>query len=348
MLGHEVQRDDVVDGVTIRVGRDVHAADPVDRVDEPGPILDPVGVLLVELGELVNEENRVQHADAIGQMQRVHIRAQVRGEPVLVGPPRMLGSARVLAADHRIPVDVVAVGDHVAGLAGGQQLGTHAREATRVSEAADPPTTVLGAVSLTPVLDQGEAMFIGDLAQRRHVGRLAVDMGGEDRLGSRPDRLADRVRVQEAPLRVHVSEHRECVVVEDRRRRGSPAVGRRDHLGTGRDLEPDEGGVQRRVPRGCRQAAADAVPFGDPALRRVDPGVGPAEADHVPLAQHVVNVAPRLLGKSRVVRPGCKADRRAAEQGKTTVGSFGRPRARQTRSFHGRASVNDSMNAING
>ena len=98
----------------------------------------------------------------------------------------------------------------------------------RVSEAPDPPTAMLGAVSLTSVLDQGKTMLGRDLAQRRHVRRLAVDMGDEDRLGSRPDRLADRVGVQEATLGVHVGEHRERVVVEDRRRRGSPAVRRRD------------------------------------------------------------------------------------------------------------------------
>ena len=92
VLSHEVQRDDVVDGLSVRVRRDAHAANPFDRLDEPGAILDPVRVLLVELGELVDEENRVKDAEAVRVVERVHVRAQVRGEPVLVRPPAMLGS----------------------------------------------------------------------------------------------------------------------------------------------------------------------------------------------------------------------------------------------------------------
>lgn len=81
MVGHEIKRDHVIDGLSVRVLRDAHAADPVDRLNEPSAVLDPVGVLLVELGELVDQQDRVQDADAVGEVERVGVGAEVEGNP---------------------------------------------------------------------------------------------------------------------------------------------------------------------------------------------------------------------------------------------------------------------------
>ena len=60
-------------------------------------------------------------------------------------------------------------------------------------------------------------------------------------------------------------------------------------------------------------------------LGGVDPGVGPAEADHVALAQEIIDIPPCLLGEPRVMRLGRNTDRGAAEQGKLTPVAVGRP-----------------------
>ena len=87
MLGHEVQRDDVVDGLSVRILRDAHATDPVDRLDEPGSILDPVRVLLVELGELVDQQNRVKDAEAVREWSESVYGRRSEGNPSSAARP---------------------------------------------------------------------------------------------------------------------------------------------------------------------------------------------------------------------------------------------------------------------
>jgi hypothetical protein len=88
---------------------------------------------------------------------------------------------------------------------------------------------------------------------------------------------------------------------------------------------------------------ADAMPFRDGALGGIDPGMCPPKADHLALAQEVVDVSPSLPGEPRVPRLARNVARSATEQGKPTAGRFRPPRAGHTRHFHQRASVNDSM-----
>ena len=91
----------------------------------------------------------------------------------------------------------------------------------------------------------------------------------------------------------------------------------------------------------------NAVPFRDRAFGGVDPGMGSAEADHVTVAQDVIDVTACLLGEPRVMRLGRDPDGSTSEEGKPTVGRYRRPRAGDARRFHERASVNDSMDPSN-
>ena len=58
--------------------------------------------------------------------------------------------------------------------------------------AADAAAVVFGAVRLGGVLDHDQAVLPGDLHDRVHVGRLAVEVDRHDGLGPRRDRRLDR------------------------------------------------------------------------------------------------------------------------------------------------------------
>ena len=67
------------------------------------------------------------------------------------------------------------------------------------AEAADRPAPARGEVRLAAVLDDGEAVPRGDRGDRRHVGRLAVEVHGHDRGGARRDRRGDGRRIERQP-----------------------------------------------------------------------------------------------------------------------------------------------------
>ena len=91
---------------------------------------------------------------------------------VLAQLPQPRGDLRILDGDH-------------AALAGGDHLARVQREARQRPERADRPALVAGADRARGVLDDRQAVALGELEQRVHVGRQAELVHRHDRLRAR-------------------------------------------------------------------------------------------------------------------------------------------------------------------
>ena len=145
------------------------------------------------------------------------------------------------------------VGHHRAALAVGAEIlaGIEA-EAAEVAHRAAPPPVVLGAVRLARVLDDGDALAPRDVENRVHVGRLAVQVHGNDGFRPRGDGGFELRRIHRPIARLDVHEHRRGARVFDGRDGGHEGVRDGDHF----VAASDAGGEQRQV-QGAR-AAVDA------------------------------------------------------------------------------------------
>ena len=159
---------------------------------------------------------------------------------------------------------------------------------------------------------RAEAVALGDLDQRRHLGRVAEDVDDQDRPGAGRDRGLDRGRVHVERERVDLG--------EDRRRAGEEhRVGRRDEReGRGDDLVagPDAQRVQAQVQAGGAARDRDRVAHAD-AL-----GPGALEArPHRPQrelarAQHLVDQLALALADHRLGERDAVAGRRSTRGGR--------------------------------
>ena len=95
------------------------------------------------------------------------------------------------------------------------------------------------------VLDDRETVPSRDRTQGRHVGRVTVEVDGEDRGGSRGHRRVDLDRIDVAGIRLDVDPDRGSARVVDRRRRADVAVRDGDHLVTPPDAEGEQGHLER-------------------------------------------------------------------------------------------------------
>jgi hypothetical protein len=117
-------------------------------------------------------------------------------------------------------------------------------------------------VRLGGVLDELEAVAIGDRAQRRHVRRLAVEVDRDDRPGARADRVLDELRGDVPGHRVDIDRDGRRPRLRDAEPGGDERVARDDDLVAGADPEAAQQQVQRV------EAAADADAVRDAAQRR--------------------------------------------------------------------------------
>src|SRR6185503_6036241 len=87
---------------------------------------------------------------------------------------------------------VSVAGGHRATLAiRAQVLAWVKAEAAHVANAADAPPLVLGAMRLRGILDQYQVVPPRDRQNRVHIGRAAIQVHRQDRLGTRRDRGLD-------------------------------------------------------------------------------------------------------------------------------------------------------------
>ncbi len=153
----------------------------------------------------------------------------VEAEAGVVEPAAAVGAALVAQADERAP-GLLVVRRHDPALAGRHLLvrieGEDGVDAVR----ADGAALVLGAERLARVLDQDEAVLLGERAERVELARVAEDVDGDDPLRPRRDRRLDRGRIEVHRPLVDVGEHRRRTLVDEAVGRGDERVRRRDHL----------------------------------------------------------------------------------------------------------------------
>ncbi|CAB4851263.1 unannotated protein [freshwater metagenome] len=189
---------------------------------------------------LVDDADRVLVVDVRGTRgdRRHHDAAQVGVEEcavvlALFGPTGKL--AELHAADRRVHVghprieadDLVLVAlfhalvaqqpdstskrlvdtRHHSTLTGGHVLRRVEREHRELAERPDGLPLPGRRVRLRGILVDREPMLVGDRAQGRHIGRVAVEMHGHDALGSRRDCGLDGRGVEAEVVRLDVGEH---------------------------------------------------------------------------------------------------------------------------------------------
>ena len=110
-------------------------------------------------------------------------------------------------------------------------------------------------MSLTGILDDDEMVTTGNLQNRIHVCRLAVQVDRQDGPGALGDRCLDQTRVDGVGLRVDVHEHGRGAAVADRRDGGNEGERHGDDFVAG----PDAGGEQGQVQRAGARVHANRV-----------------------------------------------------------------------------------------
>ena len=118
--------------------------------------------------------------------------------------------------------------------------------------AADAPTPVLRAMRLRGVLEDGQAMGPGDRQQRIQVGRLAIEVHRDHRLGAAGDRALHKRRIEVEARCVGLDRHRHRAAGAHGQPGGDEGVGGDDDF----VARPDVHGKQRQLQR--RQAVGDA------------------------------------------------------------------------------------------
>src|SRR5437879_3450002 len=121
-------------------------------------------------------------------------------------------------------------------------------EAPQPPDPAYAPSFVAGAVRLGGVLDDPQPVVLCQLEQRVEIGRLAVEMHGNDPHRARPDRGAHRGGIDRHRPLVDVHEADRTARLGDRLGRGDEGVGGGDDFITRSQAEGNESEPQRIGP----------------------------------------------------------------------------------------------------
>ena len=185
--------------------------------------------------------------------------------------------------------------DHPGVAHRGQVLAGEERERGRVAERPDRPAVAAGAVRLGGILDQGQPVPIGDLAQRGQVGRLAAEVHGDDRPGPLGHGRVHRGGVEVERGRVDVGEHRAGAGAGDR-------LGRRvERVGGADDLVPraDQEALERQDQCVGAVGDGDGLPgthrVGHLLLERLDVGAEDEAARVDDVAGRALHVVEQVL-----------------------------------------------------
>ncbi len=126
--------------------------------------------------------------------------------------------AMVLIAPHPRPQRAVVGGDHAPFPAGGHDLVLAERPAAHMAETAHRPAAPGGAMGLGAVLDQIEAVLLGQRRHGVHVAGPAGQVHAHHRLGGRRQRRRHGLGGDVLAVPVHIREHRARAHIDDGRR----------------------------------------------------------------------------------------------------------------------------------
>ena len=320
--------------------RAVLGADGVDVIDVPG-----VGCLGRDLDAAIEQQPAVFDRVLPARVGPLVEMAQLDAKDAALHPFHAVVEAlehvvvlllRAPVAQHPDPFRHrrVVGHDHAAFAVGAEVLARVEAEAPRVAERAHRTSFVRRAVRLAAVLDHLQAMAFRDVEDRVHVGRLAVEMDRDDRLGAAGDRLLELGHVHREGCRIDVDIGRPRAHVPDRGDGGDEGERHRDDLVAGSDA----GGDQREMERAGAGIDGDpvrgALEGGKLLLERLDfraedelarvehpsDGVGDVRFDGEILRAKVDqrNHTAHLLEENSTRRPDARIDSVAASSMRTT------------------------------
>ena len=226
------------------------------RCAEAGEVLAQVGRVAPSLGRALVEPGQLGEADRRDEIGGLVVRAErfvvvADAHPVITVEADPVGQG-------------VVVGRGEAALAGHQVLrGVRAEH--RRPELAGPPAVIRRAVSLGGVLDDREAVALGDRDERIHVGHEPVQVDRHDRLRPGRDGRLHEVGVHREVLGPDVHEDRAGARAQDDADGGVEAEADRDDLVARADAEAVQDRLLGEGPVGHEDGVADAA-IGGPGL----------------------------------------------------------------------------------
>ena len=166
-----------------------------------------------------------------------------------------------------------------------------------VGERAGSGAGEAGAVRLGGVLDDEQAVALGELTDPVHVADLAEQVDGDDRGRSLAHELRCRRGVDQPGVGADVAQHRGRARVQNAQRSRDRRVGRQDDLIPGADAGRDQPEAERRGPGGD----ADGVPRPAEPCEFALEGLHLGGESGVAVRQDAVHHGAQLLGKLRVL-----------------------------------------------
>ena len=209
--------------------------------------------------EEVVDPAQLHPADGGGEVGHPRVVAERRG-----GAPRpdipWLRSARARLRGLRVAAD-----EHPA-LAGGHRLRGIEADRGQVGQRAGRLVAVARALGLAGVLQDQQAVVAREPVDRVHVRGMAVQVHRDDRRRPGGHRSGGRGRIEAVRRRVDVREHRAGAGMHHGVGRGGERERRHDDLVARADARRHQAEVQRRGPRGQRDALAAGHGLGELGL----------------------------------------------------------------------------------
>ena len=212
---------------------------------------------------------------------------------------RLPAFAVVLVAPHPRPQRPVVGGDHAPFPAGGHDLVLAERPAAHMAETAHRAAAPGGAVDLGAVLDQIEAVLLGQRRHGVHVAGPAGQVHAHHRLGGRCQRRRHGLGGDVLAVPVHIREHRARAHIDDSRRGSQESAGSHHHIIPGADPQGPQREIQGHGAISQRHRVLSAGESGELTLKRPALIAGPVV--HLIRQQHPLNGVRLFRG---VGRPG--------------------------------------------
>ncbi len=144
----------------------------------------------------------------------------------------------VVAQDTHFRCEFVAVGDDGSGFAIGPEIFTRIKaETAGGADRSGFASLVKGAVGLTGVFDYRQTMFFGDFDNGVEIGRLAVEVNGDNRFGSGGDGRFELFRIHVECGFLYIHKDRSGATERDGFGGGDESVGDRNDFVAGTNSE---------------------------------------------------------------------------------------------------------------